>query len=83
MNRNGNKSGRAYLDLTAVELLADVFITSHFNMAKVLLYGVCNTQLIQNMSARTVEVKRKYDHITPVLYNLLSALASHPVHDSV
>ena len=68
-------SVRKYLDRSTTELGIHAFVTSRLDMGNSLLYGICKKQihrlqLLQNMAARTVVMKRKYDHITPVLYHL-------------
>jgi len=68
-------SVRKCLDYQTAELGVHAFITSRLDMGNSLLYGICDNQihrlqLVQNTAARTIMCKRKYDHITPVLYEL-------------
>ena len=66
---------RKYLDKPTTEKIVNATITSKMDYCNSLLYGMksCDTnrlQLIQNQAARIVTLKRKRDHITPVLREL-------------
>ena len=59
----------------AKEALVRSFVCSRIDYANSLLYGVSGTllkklQRIQNMAARLITGRRKFDHITPVLREL-------------
>ena len=66
---------RKYLTRESSEIAVHAFITSKLDYCNSLLYGCRKTQLkklqyVQNTAARIVTQTRKFDHITPVLFNL-------------
>ena len=66
---------RKYLDKPTTEKMINSAVTSHLDYCNSLLYGingylVSQLQHCQNNAARIVSLRRKYDHITPVLKNL-------------
>ena len=67
---------RKFIDKPTAEKLVNATITSKLDHCNSELYGVKDTgaldklQLIQNNAARIVSLRRKYDHITPVLQDL-------------
>ena len=68
------KIGRM-LDKSTTEKLVHAFVTSRLDSCNSLLLGVADSeleklQLLQNSAARLITGTRKFDHITPVLYNL-------------
>ena len=65
---------RKYLTLESSEIPVYSFITSKLDYWNSLLYGCRKTQLkklqyVQNTAARIVTQTRKFDHITPVLFD--------------
>ena len=66
---------RKYLTRESSEITVHAFVTSKLDYCNSLLYGCRKTQLkklqyAQNISARIVTQTRKFDHITPVLFDL-------------
>ena len=66
---------RKYLTRESSEIAVHAFITSKLDYCNSLLYGCRKTQLkkfqyVQNTAARIVTQTRKFDHITPVLFDL-------------
>ena len=66
---------RKYLDLSAAKMLMNAIISSRLDYCNSLLYGINKAQLeqlqrCQNQAARIVSLRKKYDHITPVLKDL-------------
>ena len=66
---------RKYLTRESSEIAVHAFITSKLDYCSSLLYGCRKTQLkklqyVQNTAARIVTHTRKFDHITPVLFDL-------------
>lgn len=66
---------RKYLSRDVVEKLVHAFITSRLDYCNSLLFGmpgclISKIQRIQNAAARLVTNSSKYDHITPILYDL-------------
>ena len=66
---------RKYLDKPTTEKMINSAVTSRLDYCKSLLYGingylVSQLQRCQNNAARIVSLRRKYDHITPVLKDL-------------
>ena len=66
---------REYFSLKSAETLVHALVTSRLDFGNALLYGLSNTHLeriqkVQNAAARIVTLKRKRDHITPVLFKL-------------
>ena len=66
---------RKFLDKPTTEKLVAGAITSRMDYCNSLLYGLQNTQLkhlqcCQNNAARIISLRRKFDHITPVLRDL-------------
>ena len=66
---------RKYLTRESSEIAVHAFITSKLDYCNSLLYGCRKTQLkklqyVQHTAARIVTQTRKFDHITPVLFNL-------------
>ena len=64
-----------YLSQEAVKTLIHAFVTSRLDYCNSLLYGlpkyhISKLQRVQNAAARLITNTRKYDHITPALYNL-------------
>ena len=64
-----------YLSRESLKTLVHAFITSRLDYCNSLFYGLpkyhlSKLQRVQNAAARLVTSTRKYDHITPVLYNL-------------
>ena len=65
---------RKYLTRESSEIAEHAFITSKLEYCNSLLYSCRKTHLkkvqyVQNTAARTVTQTRKFDHITPVLYD--------------
>ena len=59
----------------SLKTLDHAFVTSRLDYCNSLFYGlpkyhISKLQRVQNAAARLVMSTRKYDHITPVLYNL-------------
>jgi len=66
---------RRFLTQEAANTAAHAFISSRLDYCNSLLYGlplnlIQNLQYVQNSAARLVARRKKYDHITPVLYDL-------------
>ena len=66
---------RKYLDKPMTEKMINSAVTSRLDYCNSLLYGingylVSQLQRCQNNAARIVSLRRKYDHITPVLKDL-------------
>ena len=64
-----------YLSRESLKTLVHALVTSRLDYCNSLFYGLpkCHIgrlQRVQNAAARLVTSTRKYDHITPVLYNL-------------
>ena len=75
-----------YLTQDSAQILIHAFISSKLDYCNSLLYGipkylVCRLQRVQNTAARIVTLTRKYDSITPILFNLLSVWL--PVHSRI
>ena len=69
------KSVRNSIDQPATEKLVHAFITSRLDYCNSLLVNLPKSHLmklqsVQNMAARVISRKRKYDHISPVLQAL-------------
>ena len=66
---------RKYFTQESCEIAVHVFITSKLDYCNSLLYGCRKMQLkklqyVQNTATRIVTQTRKFDHITPVLFDL-------------
>ena len=66
---------RKYLTQNAAEKLIHAFITSRLDYCNSLLYGLPSSSLkklqkVQNMAAKILTLRRKYEHITPILQEL-------------
>ena len=66
---------RKYLDIPTIEKMINSAVTSRLDYCNSLLYGtngylVSQLQRCQNNAARIVSLRRKYDHIAPVLEDL-------------
>ena len=66
---------RKYHDTTTAEKMINCSITSRLDYCNSLLYGakgynISQLQLCQNNAARMLSLRRKFDHITPVLKDL-------------
>ena len=66
---------RKYLDKPTTEKMINSAVTSRLDYCNSLMYGingylVSQLQRCQNNAARTVSLRRNYDHITPVLKDL-------------
>ena len=66
---------RKYLSKDSAQKLVHAFVTSRLDYCNSLLYGTSSIllsklQWVQNMAARIVALKGKYEHITPVLKDL-------------
>jgi hypothetical protein len=66
---------RKYLTKSSAEMLVNATVTSRLDYCNSLLYGVhecliSQLQRCQNNAARVVTLTRKYNHITPVLFDL-------------
>ena len=66
---------RKYLTQESSEIAVHAFITSKLDFCNSLLYGcrqmrLKKLQYVQNTAARIVTQTRKFDHITPVLFDL-------------
>ena len=66
---------RIYLTQESSEIAVHAFITSKLDFCNSLLYGcrkmrLKKLQYVQNTAARIVTQTRKFDHITPVLFDL-------------
>ena len=66
---------RTLLDQAATEKLVHAFVTSRLDYCNSVLYGCPEFQLnklqsVQNAAARLVKCRKKYDHITPILFDL-------------
>ena len=63
---------RNYLNKKCTEQLVHAFITSKLDYCNSLLFGLPQKQInrlqrIQNIAARIVSLRKKHDHITPIL----------------
>ena len=66
---------RKYLDKPTTQIMVNCLVTSKLDCNNALLYGISGylmdqLQRCQNYAARVVTLTRKFDHITPVLYEL-------------
>ena len=66
---------RKYLDTPTAEKMINCSITSRLDYCNSLLYGakgynISQLQLCQNNAARMLSLRRKFDHITPILKDL-------------
>ena len=66
---------RRYLDQSTTEKMVNALITSRMDYCNSLMYGmnqslVDRLQRCQNHAARIITLRRKYDHISPVLCDL-------------
>ena len=66
---------RCYLDKQSLACVIHAFVTCRLDYGNALLCGYPGTQIqklqrVQNVAARLISGRRKYDHITPVLKNL-------------
>ena len=64
-----------YLSKESLKTLVHAFVTSRLDYCNSLLYGfpkyqISKLQRVQNAAARLITNTKKYDHITPALYNL-------------
>ena len=64
-----------YLDNPTNEIMVNCLITSKLDCNNALLYGISGylldqLQRCQNHAARVVTLTHKYDHVTPVLFDL-------------
>ena len=64
-----------YLSQESLKTLVHAFVMSRLDYCNSLLYGlpkyrISKLQQVQNAAARLITNTRKYDHITPALYNL-------------
>ena len=67
---------RKYLDTPTAEKMTNCSITPRLDYCNSRLYGakgnnISQLQLCQNIAARMLSLRRKFDHITPVLKDLL------------
>ena len=63
-----------YLPQESFKTLVHAFVTSRLDYCNSLLYGllkylISKLQRVQNAAARLITNSKKYDHITPALYN--------------
>ena len=66
---------RKYLDKPTTQIMVNCLVTSKLDCNNALLYGISGylldqLQRCQNYAARVVTLTRKFDHVTPVLYEL-------------
>ena len=66
---------RCYLDKQSLACVIHAFVTCRLDYGNALLCGYPGTQIqklqrVQNVAARLISGRRKYDYITPVLKNL-------------
>ena len=66
---------RKFLSFDAVQAVVHALVCSQIDTNNSLYYGLPNTQLqrlqrIQNAAARVIYKKSKYEHVTPLLYEL-------------
>ena len=66
---------RKYLTQNAAEKLIHAFITSRLHYCNSLLYGLPSSSLkklpkVQNMAAKILSLRQKYEHITPIIQEL-------------
>ena len=66
---------RAFLDKSSTERLVNAFVTSRLDFNNGILFGLPDKsleplQLVQNMAARMVCRRKKFDRITPILQEL-------------
>ena len=64
-----------YLSQESLKTLVHAFVMSRLDYCNSLLYGlpkyqISKLQRVQNAAARLITNTKKYDHITPALYNL-------------
>ena len=75
---------RKYLTQNAAEKLVYAFITSRLDYCNSLLYGLPSSsikklQKVQNMAVKILTLRRKYEHITPILQELHWLLVEHRI----
>lgn len=66
---------RKYLDVDTTKTLVNAFVISKLDYCNALFYGLPSTsyaciQRLQNTAARLVTLRRKYEHISPILADL-------------
>jgi hypothetical protein len=79
---------RKYLTRDGTEILMHAFVTSRIDYCNSLLTSLPHAlihkiQLVQNAAARVVTQTRKFDHISPVLYDLHWLPVVHRIHYKV
>ena len=72
---------RRYLSEETSEILVHAFISSKLDNCNSLLYGLPKHLLnrlrsIQNTSARIVTLSKRFEHITPIIFNVQALLAT-------
>ena len=76
---------RQSLDQPTTEMLVHAFVSTRLDSCNSLLFGLPNSliaklQHIQNSAARLVTRSKRYEHITPILYNLHWLPVSERIH---
>ena len=69
-------SFKKFIDSDTLAALSHTFVTSKLDYGNALLYGIPKTtmsrlQYVQNCAARLIRGARKFDHVTPLLIDLL------------
>ena len=75
---------RTFLSFDAVQTMVHTLVCSQIDTNNSLYYGLPNTQLqrlqrIQNAAAHVIYKKSKYEHVTPLLYELHWLPVSHRI----
>ena len=66
---------RKYMDMPTTEKMVNALVTSRLDYCNSLLYGLSDARIsqlqrCQNNAARIISLRRKYDHISPILQAL-------------
>ena len=76
---------RKYLSENTSEILVHAFISSKLDNCNSLLYGLPKhllnkLRLVQNTAARIVTLTKRFDHITPIMFQLHWLLLNYRIH---